>query len=59
VRTVNYDNINTIYTIDIDIHNENEEGPSIKSYLLALNASTHDHLANLQVTQDKQVLKHE
>lgn len=59
VRTVDYDNINTIVTTEIDIHNENEEGPTVKTYLIAVNASNHEHLVHLQVSQNKNTLKHE
>lgn len=59
VRTVDYDNINTLMTTEIDIHNENEDGPSVKTYLVAVNASNFENLVNFQVTQNGKNLKHE
>lgn len=53
IRTVNYDDMNTIFTTEIDVYNNEDESskPSVlKSYMIALNATQEANLVNLQVT---------
>lgn len=50
VWTVNLDDINTIFTTEIDIYNNEDASPKpsiLKSYNIALNASQEENLVNL------------